>query len=83
LAVAFWALGSAVASSAIFFSLSTVSNTISNVLYLLFYPLIPLKLPATSSYIPGKLVSLKASLPLWHTAFVIWRCTHDHCTVPT
>ena len=45
LAVAFWALGSAVASSAIFFSLSTVSNTISNVLYLLFYPFAIIGLP--------------------------------------
>jgi len=44
-AVAFWALGSAVASSAIFFSLSTVSNTISNVLYLLFYPFAIIGLP--------------------------------------
>jgi len=45
IAVSFWALGSAVASSAIFFSLSTVSNTISNILYLLFYPFAIIGLP--------------------------------------
>jgi diguanylate cyclase (GGDEF)-like protein len=45
LAVTFWALGSAVASSAIFFSSSTVANTISNVLYLLFYPFAIIGLP--------------------------------------
>jgi hypothetical protein len=39
IAMAFWALGSALASLAIFYSYSSVSNTISNVLYLLFYPL--------------------------------------------
>ena len=38
LAVTFWVLGSAVASSAIFFSSSTLANTVSSVLYLLFYP---------------------------------------------
>ena len=38
IAVSFWALGSAVASSSIFFSSSTFANTVSSVLYLLFYP---------------------------------------------
>lgn len=44
-AVAFWAVGSVVASSAIFFSLSTLSNTISNIFYLLFYPFAIIGLP--------------------------------------
>jgi diguanylate cyclase (GGDEF)-like protein len=45
IAVGFWALGSVIASSAILFSLSTVSNTISNIMYLLFYPFAIIGLP--------------------------------------
>ncbi len=45
IAVSFWALGSAVASSSIFFSSSTLANTVSNVLYLLFYPFAIIGLP--------------------------------------
>ena len=45
IAVSFWALGSAVASTAIFISSSTTSNTISNILYLLFYPFAIIGLP--------------------------------------
>jgi diguanylate cyclase (GGDEF)-like protein len=45
IAIVFWALGSGVASSALFFSLSTISNSISNILYLLFYPLAIIGLP--------------------------------------
>lgn len=45
IAIVFWALGSGVASSAIFFSFSTISNSISNILYLLFYPLAIIGLP--------------------------------------
>ena len=45
IAVIFWALGSGVASLAIFFSFSTISNSISNILYLLFYPLAIIGLP--------------------------------------
>jgi len=45
MAAAFWALGSAIASSATFFSLSTFSNTISSIMYLLFYPLAIIGLP--------------------------------------
>ena len=45
IAVAFWTLGSAVASSAIYFSYSTLTNTASNIFYLLFYPLAIIGLP--------------------------------------
>lgn len=45
IAIVFWALGSGVASSAIYFSSSTISNNISNILYLLFYPLAIIGLP--------------------------------------
>ena len=44
-AVAFWSLGSVVASSSIFFSLSTLSSMISNIFYLLFYPFAIIGLP--------------------------------------
>ena len=44
-AVGFWAIGSAIASSALYFSFSAVSNTISNILYLLFYPFAIIGLP--------------------------------------
>ena len=45
IAVAFWAFGSALASTALYFSSQSVSNTISKVLYLLFYPLALVGLP--------------------------------------
>jgi len=45
IAVACWAFGSVVASTAIFYSISSASNTVSNISYLLFYPLAIIGLP--------------------------------------
>jgi diguanylate cyclase (GGDEF)-like protein len=45
IAVAFWGIGSALASTAVYFSFQSASNTISKVLYLLFYPLAIVGLP--------------------------------------
>jgi hypothetical protein len=45
IAVGFWAIGSVIASVAIFYSSQTVSNTVSGIMYLLFYPLAIVGLP--------------------------------------
>jgi diguanylate cyclase (GGDEF)-like protein len=45
IAVAFWAFGSALASVAIYFSSQSLSNNISKVMYLLFYPFAIVGLP--------------------------------------
>ena len=45
IAVGFWAIGSVIASVAIFNSSQTVSNTFSGIMYLLFYPLAIVGLP--------------------------------------
>jgi diguanylate cyclase (GGDEF)-like protein len=45
IAVGFWAIGSVIASVAIFYSSQTVSNTVSGIMYLLFYPLAIIGLP--------------------------------------
>jgi diguanylate cyclase (GGDEF)-like protein len=45
IAVGFWAIGSIIASVAIFYSSQTVSNTVSGIMYLLFYPLAIIGLP--------------------------------------
>jgi len=45
MAVGFWACGSILASLANFYSAQTISNTISGVMYLLFYPLAIVGLP--------------------------------------
>jgi len=45
IAVSLWVLGSVVASTASFYSLPAVSNTLSSILYLLFYPFAIIGLP--------------------------------------
>ena len=45
IALALWLFASIISSAAIFYSISTASETISNVLYLLFYPLTIIGLP--------------------------------------
>jgi diguanylate cyclase (GGDEF)-like protein len=45
IAFALWACGSAIASAGAFFSIPSIFNTVSNILYLLFYPLALIGLP--------------------------------------
>jgi diguanylate cyclase (GGDEF)-like protein len=45
IAFALWACGSAIASVGAFFSIPSIFNTVSNILYLLFYPLALIGLP--------------------------------------
>ena len=44
-AVGFWAIGSVTATAATYFSITTAANTISNLFYLMFYPLAIIAIP--------------------------------------